>query len=217
MSPRRNAGGDRLARIHRRLRTELRRAGAAVSRPGAAAAAIRSGAAAQRSLRELSWTRHFVPQNYSGDWSVIALRAKAGAVHPVQMIYSDPTARVFEDAPALGRTPYFCEVLSQFACPLRSVRLMRLTPGSGIKTHQDHDLDVESGAVRFHIPIVTNAAVEFLLNGAPVALAAGETWYLRLSDPHSVVNRGTTDRIHLVIDAEANAWVRESLSRGDAG
>jgi hypothetical protein len=168
-------------------------------------------------LRELSWTRHFVPQNYSGDWSVIALRAKAGAVHPVQMIYSDPTARVFEDAPALGRTPYFCEVLSQFACPLRSVRLMRLTPGSGIKTHQDHDLDVESGAVRFHIPIVTNAAVEFLLNGAPVALAAGETWYLRLSDPHSVVNRGTTDRIHLVIDAEANAWVRESLSRGDAG
>lgn len=165
-------------------------------------------------LREAAWTPHFVEQNYSGEWSVIALRTKAGAVHPVQMIYSDPTARDFEDAPALAETPYFRAALAGFACPLRSVRLMRLSPGSQIKTHEDLDLDVESGMARFHVPIVTNPEVEFLLNGAPVPLTAGSVWYLRLSDPHSVVNRGATDRVHLVIDAEANAWVRECLSRG---
>lgn len=173
----------------------------------------------QRDLQRLSetpWTRHFVQQNYSGDWSVIALRAKAGATHPVQMIYSDPMAREFEDVAALGQTPYFRQVLASFACPLRSVRLMRLTPGSRIKTHQDPDLDFESGTVRFHVPITTNPAVEFRLNGAPVPMTAGSAWYLRLSDPHSVVNRGTTDRVHLVIDAEADAWVRECLSRGVA-
>ena len=168
-------------------------------------------------LRGAAWTAHFVEQNYSGDWSVIALRAKAGAVHPVQMIYSDPTARDFEDTPALAETPYFRQVLAHFACPLRSVRLMRLAPGSHIKTHQDLDLDVESGTVRFHVPVVTNPQVEFLLNGAPVPLTVGGAWYLRLSDPHSVVNRGTTDRVHLVIDAEANAWVRDCLARGAAG
>jgi hypothetical protein len=168
-------------------------------------------------LRAATWTRHFVTQNYDGDWSVIALRAKVGAVHPVQMIYSDPTARDFEDAPALAETPYFREVLARFDCPLRSVRLMRLTPGSCIKPHRDLDLDVESGAVRFHVPIVSNVGVEFLLNDKPVPLTAGSVWYLRLSDTHSVVNRGATDRVHMVIDADANAWVRESLSRGDAG
>jgi hypothetical protein len=168
-------------------------------------------------LGEAAWTPHFVEQNYSGDWSVIPLRAKAGATHPVQMIYSDPMAREFEDTPALAETPYFRAALACFRCPLRSVRLMRLSPGSRIKTHQDLDLDVESGMVRFHVPIMTNPEVEFRLNDAPVPLTAGSAWYLRLSDPHSVDNRGTTDRVHLVIDAEANAWVCESLSRGAAG
>ncbi len=33
-----------------------------------------------------AWIRHFVEQNYSGDWSVIPLRGPAGARHPVMMI-----------------------------------------------------------------------------------------------------------------------------------
>ncbi len=35
--------------------------------------------------------------------------------------------------------------------------------------------------------------------------------YLRLSDPHSVVNRGDTDRVHLVIDAPVNDWIESLL------
>jgi hypothetical protein len=38
-------------------------------------------------------------------------------------------------------------------------------------------------------------------------------WYLRLADTHSVVNRGTSDRVHLVIDAEPNAWMAELFTR----
>jgi uncharacterized cysteine cluster protein YcgN (CxxCxxCC family) len=44
-----------------------------------------------------------------------------------------------------------------------------------------------------------------------VVLEAGSSWYLRLSDPHSVANRGTADRVHMVIDAEVNDWVRHVL------
>ena len=65
------------------------------------------------------------------------MRGKAGATHPVMMIYSDPTATEFEDTPMLQGCPYFREVLDTFACPLRTVRLMRLTPGSVIKEHND--------------------------------------------------------------------------------
>jgi hypothetical protein len=88
---------------------------------------------------------------------------------------------------------------------------MRLTPGSVIKEHNDMDLSFEDGTVRIHVPVVTNADVEFYLNRIRVVLDAGSAWYLRLSDPHSVVNRGSSDRVHMVIDAEVNRWVEDIL------
>lgn len=158
-------------------------------------------------LREVVWTEHFVKQNYDGDWSVIPLRAAAGATHPIMMIYSDPTATAFADTPLLARTPYFRAVLGAFQCPLQAVRLMRLAPGSVIKEHRDGDLAFEHGAVRLHVPIVTSPQVEFRLNGSRVVMESGSAWYLRLSDPHSVANRGETERVHLVIDAAADGWL----------
>jgi hypothetical protein len=164
-----------------------------------------------RSLAAVEWIHHFVRQNYDGDWSVIPLRGKAGAKHPVMMIYSDPTAKDFADTPMLQGCPYFRAVLAAFRCPLRTVRLMRLTPGSLIKEHTDLELSVEEGTARIHIPVVTNAGVEFYLNRSRVVMEAGSTWYLRLSDPHSVNNKGETDRVHMVIDAEANEWLKDLL------
>jgi aspartyl/asparaginyl beta-hydroxylase len=162
-------------------------------------------------LRGCEWIGHFVKQNYDGDWSVIPLRAQAGATHPVMMIYSSPTAKEFEDTPLLAHTPYFRELLAAFECPLGAVRLMRLGPGSIIKEHRDDDLAFERGTVRLHVPITTNPHVEFLLNGSRVVMAPGSTWYLRLSDPHSVSNNGAADRVHLVIDALANDWLAAAL------
>jgi hypothetical protein len=167
-------------------------------------------------LSAVDWIGHFVRQNYDGDWSVIPLRGKAGATHPVMMIYSDPTCRDFADTPMLAACPYFQQVLANFAAPLQAVRLMRLTVGSVIKEHSDHDLSFEEGTVRIHVPVVTNPDVEFYLNRRRVVLEAGTSWYLRLSDPHSVVNRGTADRVHMVIDAEVNDWVRDVLAAAAA-
>jgi Aspartyl/Asparaginyl beta-hydroxylase len=165
-----------------------------------------------RRLSSSQWIKHFVPQNYQGDWSVIPLRGTAGARHPVQMIYSDPTATAFEDTPMLAECPYYRTVLDRFACPLQAVRLMRLTPGSVINEHADHDLCFEQGSVRFHIPITTNDGVVFELNRRRVILEAGSCWYLRLSDPHRVANQGDADRVHMVIDATVNAWVEAAFA-----
>jgi hypothetical protein len=163
-----------------------------------------------RDLDRLSsgeWIRHYVEQNYEGDWSVIPLRSPAGETHPVRMIFADPAARSFVDTPLLEGCGYFRQVLDAFDCPLQAVRLMRLAPGSLIKEHVDADLRFENGNVRVHIPVTTNDGVEFHLNGSRVVLEAGSAWYLRLSDPHSVVNRGGADRVHMVIDATVNDWV----------
>lgn len=162
-------------------------------------------------LESHSWIDHFVKQNYNGTWDVLPLRGTAGATHPVMMIYSDPSCTEFEDTPFLKNAPYLQQVLSTFQCPLQSVRLMRLTPGSDIKEHCDHDLSAEQGQVRMHVPITTNPGVEFLLNGIHVPMVPGSCWYLRLADPHAVRNRGESDRVHLVIDALMNDWLADQL------
>lgn len=164
-------------------------------------------------LSSVDWIAHFVKQNYQGDWSVIPLRGVAGAAHPVTMIYSDPTATAFEDTPMLACCPYFRQVLGAFACEVQAVRLMRLTPGSVILEHNDHDLDIESGVARVHIPITTNPGVTFELNRRRVEMAPGSVWCLRLSDPHRVANNGAVDRVHMVADLVVNDWLRTMLGR----
>jgi hypothetical protein len=169
-----------------------------------------------RALGSGGWIAHFVPQNYEGEWSVIPLRADARAKHPIMMITSDPTCRDYADTPMLAACPYFRDVLTTFDAPLQAVRLMRLGPGSIIKEHTDLELSLEEGTVRIHVPVVTNPEVDFRLNRERVVLDAGSAWYLRLSDPHSVANRGCSDRVHLVIDALVNDWIRTLLEQAAA-
>jgi len=107
-------------------------------------------------------------------------------------------------------------LIRSFDCDVRCVRLMRLTPGSVIKEHTDFDLDAEHGMVRIHIPITTNPQVVFELNRIAVAMAPGEAWYLRLADPHRVVNGGASDRVHLVMDAVVNDWMTDLLEQARA-
>jgi hypothetical protein len=104
-------------------------------------------------------------------------------------------------------------VLGAFECPLQAVRLMRLAPGSVIKEHSDLELSFEEGTVRLHIPVSTNDGVDFRLNGLRCTMPAGSCWYLRLSDRHSVANRGKSDRVHMVIDALVNDWLTPLFER----
>lgn len=162
-------------------------------------------------LQENDWIDHFVKQNYEGNWSVIPLRGPVGAEHPVMMIYSDPTCSDFADTPYLDQCPYLKDVLVSFKSKLHAVRLMKLAAGSMIKEHRDHDLSFEDDVVRLHIPIKSNPGVEFYLNKDRIVMEEGECWYLRLSEPHQVMNGGQTDRVHLVIDTVVDDWMRNIL------
>lgn len=165
-------------------------------------------------LEDREWTRHFVRDNYEGDWSVLPLRAPAGETHPIRMISAPADGTPFVDTPLLAATPYLAEILAGFSCPLGSARLMRLAPGSTIREHRDLDLSAEDGHARLHIPIRTSAEVDFRVARRRVAMTPGSCWYLRLSEPHSVRNGGTAARVHLVVDAQVNAWLAGLLDAG---
>jgi len=162
------------------------------------------------------WIAQPITTNYEGGWDIVPLRAAAGETHPLRLVYADPAAAHFADTQWLDRLPAFRAALGRFRCPLRSVRLMRLTPGSTIREHVD-DLDAEVGNLRLHVPVTTSGGVDFRLGGRRVAMAPGSVWYLRLSDPHQVANRGETDRIHLVLDATVNPWLARMLREGAEG
>ncbi len=133
------------------------------------------------------WTRHYVRDNYEGEWSAVPLRAAEGETHPIRMIGVHSMVERFVDTHFLARAPAIAAALATLGGAPKCVRLMRLGP--------------------LHLPILSNPEVSFHLNGRPVAMAPGELWYLRLSDPHRAHNGGATDRVHLVIDM----WLEERL------
>lgn len=176
----------------------------------------RAVAAALAVVGDRAWTAHYVPGNYSGDWAVLPLRFPAGESHPIRQAYADPTATDFDESPLLAAMPAVGALLAAIPAVIESVRLMRLTPGSLIHPHRDDDLDAGLGRARLHVALATNDAVEFRVNDVPVTLAVGELWYLRLSDVHSVANRGASDRIHLVIDCRVGADMLAMLAAAAA-
>jgi Aspartyl/Asparaginyl beta-hydroxylase len=156
-------------------------------------------------IRPEEWTPHFNTGYYDGLWSGIALRTTEGAHVP---LFPDPSKSTYVDLEVLERCPYIGEVLAAFHCPLKVVRLLKLSPGSNIKEHSDFDLSYEDGEVRVHIPIQTNPGVEFVVDGNILPLREGECWYINFNLMHRIHNRGTTDRVHLVIDCKLNDWLR---------
>ena len=155
------------------------------------------------------WLPHFNDRYYEGDWSGVALRSVGGAK---TKLYPDPAAQEpFADTSILARCPNIRQALEEFKCPLNSVRLLRLGPGSRIREHKDYRLGFEDGEIGIHIPIVTNPMVEFFLNHEKLAMNEGECWYLNLNLPHRVENLGATERIHLVIHCTVNQWVSSIL------
>jgi hypothetical protein len=151
------------------------------------------------------WVPHFNVHYYEGDWSGVALRAPQGAA--AGGIFPAPNA-LYVDTQMLARCAYVPEVLSAFKCELESARFLRLAAGSNIREHRDYQLSFEDGAVRIHIPMLTNPGVEFYLDGRRVEMREGEAWYLNFNLKHRVYNGGADDRVHLVLDCVLNDWLR---------
>jgi mannose-6-phosphate isomerase-like protein (cupin superfamily) len=157
-------------------------------------------------LGEDFWKLHFQVKHYAGEWSAIPLRSINGEID--NGFISPLETDVYEDTLLLKDCPYLQGVLKTFECPLLSVRLLKLAAGTQIHEHKDMDLCFEEGLVRFHIPVFTNQQVEFFLHSEQMHLKEGECWYMNFNLPHALHNKSNQDRIHLVIDARVNDWVR---------
>ena len=154
-------------------------------------------------------------------YDVVPLRAPAHLVDstlpfpPPAENYADGTWTDWMDTPILEKCPSLIKIIDTFKnhTTVNLVRLLRLAPNSVVEEHVDPTLGihVEESMVRLTIPIQINDQVEFYLNNEIVPMKPGECWYLRLTDPHKVINNGPTERVNLTIDVIPNDWVQSMI------
>lgn len=75
----------------------------------------------------------------------------------------------------------------------------KLLVGSKIPPHSDTHPSFHIGH-RIHVPIVTNPRVRFMIDGRPYRFEPGQAYEINNQRTHSVMNKGTEDRIHFIFD-----------------
>jgi hypothetical protein len=158
-------------------------------------------------------------------YNVISLRSPAHLVDtslplpPPSGNYADGSWTDWLDTPQLDACPYIKTIVDVFRehTDVTLVRALRLEAGNVVKEHCDPTLglQIEESVIRLTIPILSDETDEFYLNGELVPMKPGECWYMRLTDPHKVVNSGTTDRINITIDMIPNEWVKSLILEND--
>jgi len=169
-------------------------------------------------LISLTWVDHVNKRDYVGGWDVLPLRCQRQHLNSHSLLQSFAIAdgEEWQDLPLLERCPSIKNLLAYLQCPVKAVRLMRLKAGAEIKPHRDHELSIEFGEARLHMPIHTSDAVHFLVDKKIIPMCAGELWYFNADQIHEVYNRGDEDRINLVIDCVANEWLCKQIITGAA-
>ena len=152
-------------------------------------------------------------------YSVLPLTAPTRKENVLTTDFADGSWADWNDMPALLSSPYLSRIVNYFRehCDVTLVRLLRLEAGATVREHTDPTLalEVPDSVIRLTIPIQVNDGVTFYLNRTPVDMKPGECWYLRLSDPHCIINAGTTERINMSIDMRPNEWIRNMIFECD--
>jgi len=75
----------------------------------------------------------------------------------------------------------------------------KLLAGGRIDPHHDSHPSFHCGH-RIHVPITTNPRVRFMIDGRPYQFKVGQAYELNNQKQHSVMNKGSEDRITFIFD-----------------
>lgn len=158
-------------------------------------------------------------------YDVLPLRSPAHLIDPSIPFpppaddYADGSWCDWLNTKDLENSPYLKSIVQMFQehTKVTLVRALRLEKGNVVKEHRDVTLglQVEKSVIRLTIPIIKDEGAKFYLNGKIVPMKPGECWYMRLTDPHQVINKSERDRINISIDMIPNGWVRNLILDND--
>jgi hypothetical protein len=203
-----------------------------------------ASAAAEEVADLVAWADHYSSYNARHAWSALSLRGYADpaagaaladqivkpaemskawkAEHPGWEAWPLEWTALLEELPAVRAL--VAELARGLQASFQRVRLMRLQPGGGELTRHSDITDPDAGTAtgtvaRIHVPLITNPQVLFRqwrLSGRQVEanMGPGEVWYLDTRKPHRAGNYGTSERVHLVLDAYVGPALRAAIAGG---
>lgn len=89
-----------------------------------------------------------------------------------------------------------------------------LDPGACLHPHRDLTGATLNNRIRFHVPVITNPKVEFIVDGDRIVMEHGDLWCLDTSYVHSVKNAGDDTRVHIIVECDINDKIRSRLPSG---
>jgi len=165
------------------------------------------------SLNDVEYLKHPGMSNWSG----VPLRNPTGAVTGVAINTLTPwTGEPCKDTEYMQKTPYIKEILDALPAQVHVVRLLKINTGFSLPPHRDGTRYAYDGGTicRLHLPIYTSPEVTFVIDNIEHHLEPGRLYYTDVSRIHTVHNRGTSDRVHLVIDVASTPEMLEMIKNG---
>tara|TARA_B100001093_G_scaffold367868_1_gene352769 strand:+ start:1572 stop:2663 length:1092 start_codon:yes stop_codon:yes gene_type:complete len=176
------------------------------------------------------FTNHYSNYNKDNSWSALSLRGYTDdpsfITKPIEMNkkWKEEHRKENFEMQDTSLYEYFPEVKSfcnSLGNKIHRVRFMKLkTNGGELERHTDQ-VDPDSGGslgklARIHLPIKTNLEANFTVwntKGVPqkIHMSKGEVWFLDTRKPHQAINKGSEERIHLVVDVIVDRSLHESL------
>lgn len=169
------------------------------------------------------WADHYSGYNKRHTWSALALRGYGGRddfiEKPEEMsrkwreANAEKLSWELADTPLRALLPEAEALIAAVPGVKHRIRLMRLSARTGELTRHADITDPLAGTrpgelLRIHVPIQTNDRVLFQQwrsdgSRERAHMGAGEVWSLDTRKPHTAINGGDTDRLHLVMDVES--------------
>lgn len=142
-----------------------------------------------RSLPESAWVPH--PTGFEGNEAV---RLVTAGGQP-----TDDLDGEMAPTPELLSMPYVQQIMGEIGGVWGRSRLMGLRAGGEVPLHVDSHYYWRTHW-RIHIPIITSPQVLFSCGPETIHMKPGECWLFDSFRWHRVVNGGTEQRVHLVLD-----------------
>ena len=152
---------------------------------------------------EQTWRDH--PQGYAGNTTIALIGAGGQDI--------DAARGAMLPTEHLTRCPYIQQVFSSLNTVCGRARFMRVAGEARVPPHADLNF-YWFQRVRVHIPIVTDARIQFICNGNSIHMGAAEAWIFDTWRTHRVENPTEIKRIHLVVDTLGTSAFWDSVGRG---
>jgi hypothetical protein len=163
-------------------------------------------AAEVRALPDWAWSAH--PTGFVGN-EAVRLVSPGGE-------QTDEFSGPMGPTKQLELCPYIQEIMGEIGGVWGRSRLMGLAAGAEVPSHIDTHYYWRTH-LRLHIPVITNPGVLFTCGDETVHMEAGECWAFDSFRRHRVENKGSEQRIHLVLDTVAGGDISPLLAQALAG